>query len=973
MKIKLLFLAFISLLFVSELSAQTGRALSGKVTDESGTALTGVSVSVVGTTVGAITNADGEYTITLPENTDEVVFSFIGMKPQTIAVNNRSKIDVTLESDATLLESVVVVAYGTQKKSDITGAVVNIKSKELTDVTTSSASNMLQGKVAGVQISQGSGQPGSTPVIRIRGKSSLNSSVDPLWVVDGMIMHGTPNLNPNEIESISVLKDAAATSLYGSRAANGVVVVTTKGGKVGSSSFSVSSKYGVSTLNQGNFKLHNSQQLYDYYKNLGNPESVPDWFTDDVLKKDFDWVKNGTRTGQIQDHNVTYTSGTDKSRTFISGGYYQEEGAVKGYNYERYSFRMNLDYDVNSKLTISPKLAMNSNNRSDRQHSLYEMYLNMPWDSPYDANGELINPRTTDVWYGRDQSNYLYDLQWNYGRSSEFNMFGNFDFQYDITKTLKFVSTNGLTLYNSDGLGYTDPQSISGEANQGSVSNSNAKRVTRFTNQMLRYTNSFGNHRINALAAYEYNDYNYMGNSAKGIGIISGNQILDGTSSPNDVSGTRNEYALQSLLMNVDYNYDDRYHAQFSIRRDGASNFGENSKYGTFYAMSGGWNIHKESFFNVRAINALKLRASYGGVGNRPGSLYPQYDLYGIDNSYNSSPAATPTQLGNSDLSWEKSYETNIGLDSRLFNRLSLTMEYYVKNTSGLLYYVKLPSVTGYDGYWENIGGVVNKGFEAIVSYDVIQNKPFTWTLDFNIGLNRNKITELYDDQEIDRGTKIFKEGYNLDTWYMRKWAGVDPATGNPTWEIRDKETDEVTISQDYNTANKQILGNSTPKFFGGFSSSMSYKNFSLRANFTYVKGNMIYNQSRELYDADGAYPTYNQQVLADGWSRWEKPGDIATHPKAYYGGNNNSNKVSSRYLEDGSYLRLRNVTLAYNLPSSVAEKLRMSNLGIYISGDNLLTFTKFSGMDPEVGDSGTYNTLYPLTRRMVLGLNLTF
>ena len=963
--------------------AQSNLTVKGVVTDDTGVPIMGASVVVKGTSVGASTGMDGEYSITVPAEGKALEISYIGMITQVITINGQTTIDVQLKEDVSELDEVVVVAYGTQKKSDVTASVQSVSSKELTDITSPDVSTMLQGKASGVQVMQGSGQPGSLPSIRIRGLAAINGNVSPLWVVDGVIVHGTPNLNPNEIESVSVLKDASATSLYGSRGANGVVVVTTKQGKTGKSQLTLSSKTGFSFFNQGNFEVMNGNQLYDYFGKFTNPGNIPDWFSEEVLQNNYNWIDNSTKTGTVQDHTLTFTAGTEKSKTFISLGYYDETGTVKDYEFDRLSFRLNHDYKVNDRLTLKPKFAVNYNTRENRQHSLYQMYLNLPWDAPYDGEGNLINPRDfSGSWYGRDQSNYLYDLQWNYTKGTEFNLYSNFDVEFEILPNLKFISTNSYTLFRSDNKSYTDPQSTSGQAVNGELYQFDSKRITRFTNQMLRYSNTFGDHSINALVAYEYNDYVYESMSATGRGLISGDEVLGNTVTPGAVGGTKNEYALQSVLVNANYGYADRYLAQVSLRRDGASNFGLDNQYGTFYSFSGGWNIHNEDFFNVEAVDQLKLRASYGALGNRPDNLYPQFELYSVDNPYDGRPAAALKQLRNDDLAWEKSYQTNIGLDTRFFNKLNLSLEYYNKNTSDLLYFVKLPASSGYDGYWENIGGVKNIGYEASASFDAFATDTFSWSVGFNIGTNKNEITELFENQDIiNNDTKIFRKGEDVNTWYMRKWLGVDTQTGDPLWEVVDPQTGEKSQTSDYNSATRQKVGTASPDFYGGFNTRLAYKGITFSANFVFSKGGKIYNSSRELYDADGAYPTYNQQVLADGWSRWEQPGDEATHPRLVYGGNSLSNKISSRYLEDGSYLRLRNIRVGYTIPQTWLSSVGITNAELYLSGDNLLTFTDFSGMDPEVGVDpdnpiqgvGYYSMLYPVSQRLTLGINLSF
>ena len=971
---KYLFTFILAWIFIPFSFGQSSE-ITGIVLDtNAGTPIPSVNVIIKGTQKGTVTDFDGNFSIEASVN-NVLVFSSIGFESKEIIINDKSKLTVSLKPVASELNEIVLVGYTSRKKSDVTSSVSVIDANELSDVTTPDVSTLIQSKAAGVQVVQSTGQPGALPSIQIRGVTSLNGNSSPLWVVDGVIVHGTPTLGPHDIQTISVLKDASATALYGSRGANGVIVVTTKEGATEKNEVSISSRTGFSRFNNGNFELMNSQQLFNYYQKFGNPNEIPEEINESLLNTDYDWFKNGTQTGIVQDHNISFSGGSEKSKTFISLGYYKESGTLKDYDYDRLNFRLNHNYKIGDRLTLKPRLSINYGKRNSRQAPLYSLYTYLPWDKPYDDQGNIINPQDADnpiAWYGRDQDNYLYDLQYNYNKSRELNLFGIFNFEYKITKNLKFISTNGITLFYSDGTTYTDPNSNAGLANIGSLYKFNNKRYTNFTNQMLKYSKTFGENSINALVAYEFNNYKYEGNNGTGYGLVPGTTILDNAAKPAAVGGTTNDEALQAMLFNIDYSYGNRYLAQFSIRRDGASNFGEDSKYGTFYSGSIGWNIHNEAFFNVDAIDALKLRASYGAVGNRPGALYPQYDLYSLGNTYNGAPAPTPSQLGNSDLSWEISYQTNIGLDTRLFDRVDLSVEYYDKNTSDLLYFVQLPSVTGYTGYYENIGAVTNKGVESSIFVDIFKGDGFNWTLSGNIGTNQNKVKELFDDKEVNRGNKISRVDKDFNSWYIRKWLGVDPANGNPLWEVVDPQTGERSETSDYNAATNQIVGSSSPDFYGGFASSMRFKGFSLSASFGFVSGNKIYNSSRELYDADGAYPTFNQQVLSDKWNRWEKPGDIATHPLPLYGGNNASNKTSSRYLEDGSYLRLRNIRLGYSIPQKWIEKFGLKNLELYLTGDNLLTFTEYSGTDPEAGNDGFVGTQYPISKRFALGVNLS-
>ncbi|AWW33221.1 SusC/RagA family TonB-linked outer membrane protein [Echinicola strongylocentroti] len=950
--------------------------VQGTVKDSSGEPLLGVSILVKGTTKGTITDMDGSFKLTGISEDAVLQVSFIGFKSQEVSIGGKSQLDIVLEEDTQGLDEVVVTGYTTQKRENLTGSVAIVDGDKLQDITSPNVGNMLQGKLAGVDVSASSGAPGALPDIRIRGKNSIRSSVNPIWVVDGVIWHGTPNINPADIKSISVLKDAASAALYGSRGANGVVVVTTKTAQgANTSSVNVSAKTGVAMFNTGGFEVSNSRGMYDLWGQFPNTDAIPGYYTEELLNTDTDWLDIGTQAGIVQDYNLSYTGTSEKTRIFATGNYYKEEGSVKGYDYERMTGRVNLEYDISPKLTIKPKLAATYIKTEDREHSIYDMYRNLPWDNPYGEDGEPVNPQEGDVtWYGRDNSNYLYDLQWNYSTGDTVNVMANVDLQYDITENLSFISTNNITYYEGESFTYTDPRSNSGLADNGRLYNAIGKRTTRFTNQMLSYNKAIDDHTISALVAYEYNDYVYNSLSATGKGIVPGASIIGSTSEPTTIGGTKNDYAFQSYLFNANYGYKGKYNAQVSFRRDGASRFGENKKYGNFFAISGSWNISREDFFNSQAFDYLRLKASYGGVGNTPNSLYPQYELYSLDAQYNGDPAAIASTLGNDDLTWEKTYDTNIGVEFGLWSRLTGVLEVYNKSTSGLLHFVPLPDVSGYTGYFDNIGGVRNRGIEFSLGADVLSNASgFNWHLDFNIGKNDNEITELYGGKSQISGNTIIEEGENIDTWYMRKWAGVNPEDGTPQWEQVDPATGETVVTGAYSAATLQKVGTSTPDFFGGLSSSMEYKGVYLNATFAYSEGAMVYQAARELFDSDGAYPTYNFMSLQDGWSRWSPDNPNATHPQPIYGGNNNAHKPSSRYLEDASYLRMRNVTLGYTIPGRITDAWKIGSLSAYLSADNLITITDYSGLDPEAAVNGDGFSPYPLPKRLTFGVNLSF
>ncbi|MFV0249334.1 MAG: SusC/RagA family TonB-linked outer membrane protein [Tenacibaculum sp.] len=973
MKKHLCILLLLFLCFSETLNAQQ-KIITGRVADQANLPIAGATIVIKSTTTGVSTDFDGNFKIKASIG-DLLIVSSLGFLNKEITVGNQNNIAVTLIENLNQLSEVVVVAYGTQKKETVTSSLVSIEAESLKDLSTPEVSSMLQGKAAGVQVAASSGAPGSTPSVLIRGFASLNGSVEPLWVVDGVIQHSVPIINPADVANISVLKDASATALYGSRGANGVIVVSTKRAKKGTKpQLQLNLKTAINIFNTGNFKVMNSEQLYNYHLLFSN--SNP-WFTEQLLERNTNWLDIGTKDAFLKDLNTSFNVSTENLNWYLNAGLYSEEGTLRGNELNRYTFRTNLDYKISKRLTVKPKISFSFDNRDKvAEAPLYELFLNLPWDLPYNNNGVPVNALESSDWIGRDKRNYLFDQQWNYSEFNIFNMSGNFDFEFKILPNLSYISTNNFTFFRSLSKSYIDPRSNAGKADIGSISGFSADRLTRFNTQMLKYSNVFNSlHTVNILGAYEYNDYTYQDIGATGKGIIPNTEIIEVTSKPGSVSGNKNDYALQSLFLATDYDFNNKYFAKASIRRDGASNFGLNNKYGNFFSLGVGWNIHREEFFKSSLIDQLKLRLSYGSVGNRPSSLYPYQNTYRVNTQYIGIPGAILAQFGNSDLEWEKSYEANFALDARIFNRLNITLEYYNKNTSDLLYFVSLPDITAFSGYWENVGGLKNTGFEAVIAADIVRNNDISFNIGFNIGINKNQITSLFEGaNEIPFDTRIFKVGEDANTWYIRKWLGVNPDNGEPQWEVIDPSTAEKSKTSNWNNATLQPLGTSTPDFIGGFNTNFTYKSFSVTSNFSFSKGGTIYNSSREFFDSDGSYPTFNQMLLTNGWTRWQNPGDIASHPQAILGGNNNSNKRSSRYLEDGSYLRLNNISLLYNLPDALLSRIKLKGLSLYLSGDNLITWTKFSGTDPAIGGLGGDISLgYPLPKRYALGLNVIF
>ena len=972
----------------TSISQQTGRVTC--VVEDALGPVTGASVIVKGTTTGNVSDTDGKVVLEGLKRGDIIQVSFVGYITQEIPYTGQSTIKIDLKEDSQALEEVVIVGYGVQRKESLTGSLQTLGKEKLTDITTPSVENMLNGKISGVYVAPGSGQPGASGAVVVRGKATLNGSTAPLWVIDGVIVgDGAGLLNPSDIETMTILKDAASTAIYGSEGANGVILVTTKAGRSGDLQVSASAKLGISILNNGNMQMMNGAELYDYYASFSNAETLnfPRW-NPELRNSNFDWWNLATQTGFTQDYNISLSGGTDKINSYFSLGYYDEEGAVKGYDYSRYNFRYRSNYKPFKWLTIRPSVAGSMRDVTDAQYSVTAMYSMLPWDSPYDENGNLV-PHYYSGWVNNTPTNYLLDL--SYGNHTDYKTYeflGNVDFDIKITDWLTFHSVNSYKYQSYYYHSYTDPRSSSASGVKGRIDEYQSNMARRYTNQYLSLNKIFNKHSLTAVLAYEFKDYQSKVIQAKGTGFAPGFEVLDVAALPEATKGSLSEWAVQSYFARANYSYDNKYVAEVSVRRDGASNFGDNARYGNFYSVSGGWNIHRENWFKADWVDVLKLRASSGTMGNRPGELYPQYALYSVSANYNGVPATLINQVGNPDLTWEQTSTFGIGLDANLFNnRLRIIFDYYNKYTSDVLYKTPVSGLTGVTSRWQNVGEISNKGVELTIGGDIIRTKDWNWSLEANLGHNKNTVEKLYGDdpdmQIISAGdiniagtaSKILKVGYSSDAFYMQEWAGVNPETGAAQWYTTAEDGSRV-ITEDYAKADQVICPPSTPKLFGGFSTSLSWRNIDLNAVFGYSIGGKIYNYSRLEYDSDGAYTDRNQMKLMDSWSRWEKPGDIATHPVATMDNKSQSNKTSTRYLEDSDYLKLRSLTIGYNLS---LPKYYIQNLRIFFSGENLFTVTGYSGVDPEIpaddnsviGSAGP--AVYPSTRKYMFGLNLTF
>ncbi len=950
--------------------------VKGIVTDNKGATLPGVGVKLKGTTIGTTTDSDGRYTINVPDINSILVFTYIGYVTQEIFVNNRDLINIKLLEDAKSLDEVVVVGYSSKQLSQLSSSVAVVSGAKLNDVTSDDVTGLLQGKAAGVIVSNSSGDPNAGSNIIIRGSSSINAGAGPLYVVDGII---GGNANPKDIESVTILKDAAATGLYGSRAANGVIIVTTKTGKAGKTKIDFSSTTGFNTANTGNFAVMNSQQLYDYTKSFYPVDRFDKEIPASVLSQNTNWHDLAFRTGLNQNYGMSVSGGSEKTQFYVAGSYYNEEGTLKFNSNERYNMRTNITHNINDKFKLNVKLNVLFNNQefdpAGLDGALYGSYNNMPWDNPYNQDGS-INRGTDGKWYGREQENFLHGWQYNLNERQGTNLNGDINLDYSIIPNLSFASYNRVGYSNSHNELFNDIRSKAGKG-LGRLSNGSNNGLSLITSNRLRYGKSFGKHMFDGLVVAEAEKNQTSFNTVLGEGLAPGLHVINTASRILNATGGISENAFSKGLVQLDYNYDSRYFAVGSFINESSSRFGSNNRSANFYTLGTSWVLSNENFMkNLKKIDLLKIRASYGLTGNANIGNYQSLGLYSFATQYDSNSGSFPSQMANNDLAWEKAESWNLGLDVGMFNRISLNLDIYDKTTQGLLLNVEQPYTSGFASVIKNVGSIQNRGLEINLTTDNLKGK-FKWETNFNMAFNRSKVLVLEKGKDIRQGNLIISEGEELYTWNMRKWVGVDPANGDPLWELVSTDPSGnriVTSTNSYNLATQQNVGSANPNFTGGMSNSFTYKGFSLFAFFNFVSGNLVYHSSRALFDSDGAYYTYNSMVLADGWNRWQKPGDIATHPKPVFGGSKNSNRASSRYLEDGSYIRLRNVTFSYQLPSAFIDKFHISNAKFFISGDNLVTLTKFSGMDPEVvlgPGGGTSSIKYPISKKILFGINI--
>ena len=943
--------------------------IKGAVKDHQGLPLPGVSVKVKGTSKGAMTSADGSYSLSAPANAT-LTFSFIGYKTIEEVIGNRTLLNINLSEDNNQLNEVVVVGYGTQTKKDLTTAVTTITSKDLKNQPITNPLQAVQGKAAGVQVSSQSGKPGSDITISIRGNTSITASNSPLYVIDGITSRNANFLNPNDIESLTILKDASAAAIYGSSGANGVVLITTKKGTSGKLKVDFNAFTGFSNFWRKQ-KVLNNEQYITLQKELGYTTFGGDSNTD--------WQKETFGTGTQNQYQVSISGGGKGGQYYLSSGYQQDKGVVAPAKLDRYTLNFNGAQKATSWLKFTANAALTSRNSIDVS------------DNNGVANGGVIlsalnTPSTIGI-YNPDGT---YTTLPNAGgwdnpialafgaqnKTRNFRFIGAFSGELNFTKDLSFKSTISTNL-NKNFYNYSLDafKTTYGRQERGIYRNNHTRDNVWLNENILNYKKDFGKNAFGATAGYtiQESDYKYRDYQETRFFDVTGTIPQKPSVSP--TIPQRAQWAKQSYLARITYAYDSKYLFSTNFRADGSSRFSKDHQFGYFPSASAGWRISGENFLkDSKTINDLKIRGSWGKVGNDEGiGDYAYMKLYEI-NAQNTYTLKNPE---NKDLAWETTTQTNIGLDLTMFNnRVTFTADAYLKKTDDLLINVQLPLSSGFVEQAFNIGSMENKGLEFSLSTKNFDRKKFTWSTDLNISFNKNKVTSLgettssLDFAAIARRTSAVRvvEGMPLGSFYGYKFTGVDPKTGMSTYE--DLNDDKKIDAND-----RTFIGSAQPDFTYGITNNLTYGNFGLNIFFQGVQGNQLFNASG--IDLEGMIDAKNQsdRVL----NRWTPSNTNTNIPKAVKDDVNNS-LTSSRFVENASYLRLKTATLSYNFGATALGRLKMSKLTLFATGYNILTFTKYKGLDPEVNQYSSngpqmgvdYGT-YPQSRSFLFGVNVGF
>lgn len=992
----------------NQLSAQETKplinaTLSGVVLDSlTKEPLPGALVQIEGVTHSVSADEAGAFSfITGQKFPFTLIISYIGYDKKRIVIN-RDKAEILLKPGFNQLNDVVVVGYTTQQRKNLIGSVTKVNPAESKDIPAGGFDAQLQGKVAGVQISSNTGVPGEAVNIRLRGATSINASNDPLYVVDGVFLNTNSlqtvntggkatspiaDINPADIESIEVLKDAEATALYGSRGANGVIIITTKRGN-----FNQKAKINLN-VSQGIAKAaklwdlttgpEHAELVNEYYRNIGQPE--PFRSVNEVVngvsgrglpseQQTYDRLGEAFRTASLTNADLSVSGGSSGTRYYLGGGYNKQESILKPISFDRVSFKVNLDQKINDRVQIGTSNTFGRTGRNQAragdgpQGGLLQAALHTPtYLSPYNDQGLLV---------GRAGFDNLTLLLENYDvHSTSLRYIGNLYADIEILPELKFRSTFSLDYNNYNEREYWNNQLIAGSPN-GLATSAIGQATTWINEQTLTYRKRWNNeHAFGVLLGNTLQGSTLERTSATGRGFASNDFKLISSAATSTSSQDWEKFNLASFFGRIDYAFADKYLLDFSIRADGSSRFGSADPWGFFPAVGAAWRVKQEGFLkDITFIDDLKIRASYGSTGNQNGiGAFAARRLWsGVGSSYQGIPGISPEQLPNQQLRWERTDQLNIGLDASFFKEaLDISFNVYRKYTKDGLLPVTLAATTGFDSYTSNAAEISNKGFELAINSRNIRKQHFTWQTSFNIARNINKIEKL--DNPLNYGSRdliLFQEGNPLYSFWVYHQLYVDPQTGDVVYE-------DVNGDGRITTADRKIMGSIWPDFYGGLTNTITYKGFDAAAFLVFSYGNEIYNHNRFFGEAGGARDAA-RVIFASNLDRWQQPGDITDVPRTDGVNVNNYKDGGSRWLEDGSYLRLRSLTIGYTLPKSVSEKLHLEKLRFYLQGNNLFTWTNYTGLDPEAAASSLPNEqgidlgTPPQPRSFQLGINVT-
>lgn len=1067
------FLTLLMLLTVSYAFAQD-KSISGTVTDSEGEPLLGATVLIVGTSTGTSTDFDGVFNLRASVG-DEIEISYIGFSTKVFKVDSRDSYTIALEADSNVMDEVLVVAYGTASKESITGAVTSIDSKSIAKRAITSATSALEGAAAGIQVNNTSGQPGDGPSIRIRGFTSINASNAPLVVLDGVPFGGNmSDISPNDIESISVLKDASASTLYGNRASNGVILIRTKGGK-GNSGMNLSVKQGLWTRGISEYDrvgpdefmevmwqgYRNSLLTNDSAMSIAEANSIAsNSLVDDFLKLniynlpndelftadgklnpnahvlpgyrgDLDWYDGIERTGYRQEYNVSARNSNDRGNIFYSAGYLDEEGYIKRAGLERFNARINTEYQANDWLNLGMRLSGSHQKQTSLSAStgsansfvnpymyarniapIYPVHLHdqKTGDFILDAEGNKIydgGEDTRNQYVGRHTvwENEL-DRQRSFRNTLNGQLFADITFLKDFT----FSVVGDLNVRNSEARSYNNAIIGDGAGNGGRASRSVYRYKNYTGQQLLNWNKSFGKHNVEALVGHEsYSDqYNYL-YGYKTTETFAGKEDFINFTEITRLYDYKHIYTTEGYLSRAKYNFDQKYFAEASFRRDGSSKFSKNKRWGNFWSIGGSWIITKEDFFNLDFVDNLKFRASYGEVGNDQGaSRYAYHALYNIAQNANIA-ALYKSQNAAEDLIWETSSSVGVALEGRAFNRLNFNIEYFDKRSQNLHFDVNLPLSSGststgsaVSSITRNIGTISNSGLELTFDVDVLRGHDWYWNIGANATFLKNKIVRLPEENRengIISGNFKRIEGRSIYDFYMHQFAGVDQLTGDALYEV-DAESYNVNgsnpdadaipdeflreINGAYYTTNttygrRDWSGSAIPDVYGSFTTNVGWKNFTLSGIFTYSLGGKTYDYSYSSLMSMSGTPGALHTDILNSWNGIPE-GITETSanridpngtPLVDFTRSSYNNATSNRFLQDGSYLVIKNITLNYSLPQEIAGRMSLTSLDVNLGVENLATFTKLKGMNPQQSFAGSSQNAYLTPRVFTLGVNI--